>query len=185
MIIGYVRTSTVEQHAGFEAQDRDLRAAGAEKIFGEQVSSIADRAQLVAAIDFAREGDTLIVTKLDRLARSMANLIDIVQRLQAKGAALSILNLGLDTATPTGKLMLNLLGSIAQFEREIMLERQREGIAKAAAAGKYKGRAPTVRKHAAMILELRESGLGPVAIAELLGVGRASVQRVLAAKPGA
>ena len=180
MVIGYARTSTVEQRAGFEAQDRDLRAAGAEKVFGEQVSSVAERTKLEAAIDFARAGDSLIVTKLDRLARSMANLIDIVRRLQTKEVALRILNLGLDTATPTGKLMINLLGSIAQFEREIMLERQREGIAKAAAEGKYKGRAPTVRKHADMIRELRESGLGPVAIAELLGVGRASVQRVLA-----
>lgn len=181
MIIGYCRTSTVEQQAGFEAQKRDLEKAGCEKLFSEQVSSVAERAQLAAAIDFAREGDTLIVTKLDRLARSVANLVEIVQRLQSKKVTLRILNMGIDTGTPTGKLMLNLLGSIAQFEREIMLERQREGIAKAAAAGKYKGRAPSVRKHADMIHELRESGLGPVAIAELLGVGRASVQRVLAA----
>ena len=99
VIVGYSRTSTVEQVAGFEAQGRDLKEAGATKLFSEQVSSVATRPQLEAAIDFVREGDTLMVTKLDRLARSVANLMDIVARLQAKGVALRILNLGLDTAT--------------------------------------------------------------------------------------
>src|SRR3546814_11163110 len=88
---------------------------------------------------------TLIVTKLDRLARSVADLVAITEALRDKGVGLRVLSLNLDTATPTGKLMLNLLGSIAEFERELMLERQREGIAKAKAEGKYKGRAPTAR----------------------------------------
>jgi hypothetical protein len=91
MIIGYGRTSTIEQVAGLEAQIRDVKAAGAEKLFSENVSSVAPRQQLEAAIEFAREGDTLVVTKIDRLARSVRHLCDIVDRLQAKGVALRIL----------------------------------------------------------------------------------------------
>ena len=85
MIVGYARTSTLEQVAGFEAQDRDLRAAGVERIFKEQVSSVATRPQLDAAIDFVRDGDVFIVTKLDRLARSVTNMLEIVARLEKKG----------------------------------------------------------------------------------------------------
>src|SRR5262245_1820849 len=145
MLVGYARTSTVEQLAGFEAQTRELKAAGCDKLFAEQVSSVATREQLEVAVDYIREGDVLVVTKLDRLARSMRDLMAIVYRIKGKGAALRILNMNLDTSTPTGELILNVLGSIAQFERAIMLERQREGIAAAKAAGRYKGRAPTAR----------------------------------------
>jgi DNA invertase Pin-like site-specific DNA recombinase len=127
MIIGYGRTSTIEQVAGLEAQMRDLKAAGAEKLFRENVSSVAPRKQLDAAIEFAREGDTLVVTKIDRLARSVRHLCEIVDRLQAKGVALRILNMNLDTNDATGKLMLQIIGSIAEFERSIMLSRQRQG----------------------------------------------------------
>ena len=148
MLIGYARTSTVEQVAGFEAQVRELKATGAKKIFREQISSAASRAQLEAAIDYCREGDTLVVTKLDRLARSVRDLCRIIDELKAKDAGLRILNMNFDTASPTGKMMLTILGSIAEFEREIMLERQREGIAKAHSEGKYKGRAPTARAKA-------------------------------------
>lgn len=98
--------------------------------------------QLEAALDFGREGDVLVVTKLDRLARSVSDLMTIIQSLERKAVGLRILNLGMDTQTPTGKLMLTVLGGIAQFEREMMLERQREGVAKAKVAGKYKGRKP-------------------------------------------
>lgn len=180
MIIGYARTSTLEQAAGLEAQVRDLKAAGCEKLFTEQVSSIAQRAQLEAALDFAREGDVLVVTKLDRLARSMGNLMDIVRLLERKGVGLQILAINLDTTTPTGKLMLTVFGGVAQFEREMMLERQREGIAKAKAEGKYKGRAPTARAQADRIRELKAQGLGATAIARELGVGVSSVYRALA-----
>ena len=180
MVIGYARTSTIAQVAGFEAQERDLVAAGVEKLFREQVSSVAARLQLEAAIDFAREGDVLVVTKLDRLARSVAHLSKIVTRLETKGVALRVLALNLDTATPTGKLMLNMLGAVAQFEREMMLERQREGIAKAKAEGKYKGRKPTARAQADQVQRLKAEGLGASEIAEKLGIGRASVYRILA-----
>src|SRR5262249_46168919 len=131
VLIGYARTSTVEQLAGLEAQLKRLRDVGCKKVFQERISSVAKRDQLAAALDYAREGDVLVVTKLDRLARSVADLVDIGQRIEGKGASLRILDMDLDTKTPTGRLMLNLIGSIAQFERELMLERQREGIAKA------------------------------------------------------
>lgn len=180
MIIGYARTSTVDQIAGIEAQERDLLAAGCEKIFLEQVSSVdvKHRTQLGFALDFIREGDTLVVTKLDRLARSVAHMHDVLQQLSKKGAALKILGMGIDTSTPTGQLMLNVLGGVAEFERQIMLERQREGIAKAKADGKYKGRAPTALRKAADVMELRKAGVGAAEIARQLGISRASVYNV-------
>src|SRR3984885_5966860 len=170
MLVGYGRTSTVTQEAGLEAQERDLKAAGVEKLFTEQVSSVAEREQLEAALDYAREGDVLVVTKLDRLARSIRDLCGIVDRLAAKGVALRILGMGLDTGTANGRLMLNMLGSVAQFEREIMLERQREGIQKAKTEGKYKGRAPTARAKTGDVRQLASEGMTRMAIAEKLGV---------------
>lgn len=106
--------------------------------------------------------------------------MEITQALTRKKADLRVLNMGMDTGTPTGRLMLNLLGSIAQFEREIMLERQREGIARAKEQGKYKGRTPTARSKASEVRALRDQGLGATAIARELNIGRASVYRVLA-----
>ena len=179
--VGYARTSTLDQQAGFEAQLRDLQAAGCEKIFGEKVSAVGCRAELEAALDFIREGDTLIVTKLDRLARSTQHLLEILDRVKAKGADLHILNLGADSASPTGKLIYTLVAAISAFERELMLERQREGVAKAKAAGKYKGRKPTARAKSAEVIALKAEGIRPVDIARRLGVGRASVYRILAA----
>jgi len=128
--VGYARTSTLEQQAGLDAQIRDLKAAACEKIFHEQVSSVGKRPQLEAALDFIREGDTLLVTKLDRLARSTQHLLEVADRVKAKGADLSILNLGADTSTATGRLMFTVIGAVATFERELMLERQREGVAR-------------------------------------------------------
>lgn len=179
MVVGYGRTSTLEQLAGLEAQVRDLTALGCEKVFQEQVSSVGPRKGLEAAIEFVRSGDTLMVTKLDRLARSVTHLGDIIATLEAKGVALRIVNLGVDTATPTGKLMLNVLGGVAQFEREMMLERQREGIAKAKSEGRYKGRKPTARAKTAEIKALAAEGLSMGAIASKLGIGKGSVHRAL------
>jgi DNA invertase Pin-like site-specific DNA recombinase len=178
MFIGYARTSTTDQKAGLEAQERDLRAAGAERLFSEEVSSVATRAALRDAIDYLRDGDVLMVTKLDRLARSIRDLMETVEAVKAKGATLRILAMDLDTASATGKLMLGILGSVAEFEREIMLERQREGIAKAKAAGKYKGRAPTARRKAEEVLRLLSDGLTELAVAEQLNISRSSVQRI-------
>jgi DNA invertase Pin-like site-specific DNA recombinase len=181
MIVGYARTSTVDQTAGFEAQERDLKAAGVEKVFAEQVSSVAERSQLEAALDYVRNRDVLVVTKLDRLARSIRDLCAIVDRLEAKSVSLRILGMGLDTATANGRLMLNILGSVAQFEREVMLERQREGIAKAKGEGKYKGRKPTARAKTADVRRLAVAGETREAIAAQLGVSVRSVYRLLQA----
>lgn len=181
MIVGYARTSTIDQVAGFEAQIAELEHAGCERIFKEQVSSVdvVAREQLAQAIAFARAGDVFVVTKLDRLARSVAHLMQIVGELEKRGVALRILNLGVDTGTPTGKLVLTMLGGIAEFERAIMLERQREGIAKAKRDGKYKGRKPTARAKTDQVRALKAQGIGPTEIAARLGIGRQSVYRIL------
>ena len=181
MQIGYARSSTVDQEAGFQAQITSLKAAGCEKVFAEQVSSLAERAQLEAALEYAREGDTLVVTKLDRLARSVFHLVTIGERLEGKGIALKVLEQAIDTSNCTGRLMFNMLGAIAQFERELMLERQREGVAKAKAEGKYKGRAPTARAKAPEVRQLHKDGVGATEIARRLRISRASVYRVLGA----
>ena len=180
MIVGYARTSTLDQKAGLDSQLRDLQATGCEKIFSEQVSSVdvVHRDQLAAMLDFVREGDSVVVCKLDRLARSVPHLLQITEMLEKKGVALRILNMAIDTSTPTGKLLLTMLGGIGQWEREIMLERQREGIEKARREGKYKGRQPSIEPE--KILRLRSQGLGPTAIAKELGICRASVYRALA-----
>ena len=182
MIVGYARTSTTDQKAGLEAQERDLKATGCERLFIEQVSSVdvAAREQLAQALDFIREGDTLVVTKLDRLARSVAHLLDISERIKAKGAHLRILDLAIDTSTATGELLLTMVGAIAQFERGIMLERQREGIAKAKAAGKYRGRKPTAQAKSEDARALAAEGVRPTEIAARLGISRASAYRLLA-----
>lgn len=119
------------------------------------------------------------MTKLDRLARSVPHMHELLKQITAKGAALNILGLGINTSTPTGMLMLNILGGVAEFERSIMLERQREGIAKARAEGKYKGRAPTALRKVAQVVELRAAGIGASDIARRLGISRASVYNVL------
>ncbi len=178
MLIGYARTSTADQEAGLDAQARELEASGADKVFSEQVSSIGKRDALRQALDYLRDGDTLMVTKLDRLARSVRDLMEIIEEVKGKDASLRILALNLDTSTATGKLMLGVLGSVAEFEREIMLERQREGIAKAKAAGKYKGRAPTARRKAAEVRAMLAEGKTEVQVAESVGISRSSVQRI-------
>lgn len=183
MLIGYARTSTVEQINGLEAQIEELNKLGCEKILEEQASSIGERPKLAEAIDFAREGDIFVVTKLDRLARSIQHLWEIVERLDQKKVFLRILNLGIDTSGPTGRLILTVLGGISQFEREMMLERQREGIARAMLAGKYKGRAPTARRKSSQVFKLKTDGMTPTEIAKQLEMGRASVYRILKDQP--
>jgi DNA invertase Pin-like site-specific DNA recombinase len=179
--VGYARTSTVEQKAGFEAQIRDLEAAGCEEIFREQLSSVdAKRAQFDGAMSFIRKGDMLVVTKIDRLARSVANLVDIEQRLNAKGASLQVLDPGMDTSSSMGRLMFNVIASIAQFEREIMLERQKEGVAKAKSDGKYMGRAPTARSKRDEVMALIEAKeMNITEIAKKVGITRRSIYRIL------
>ena len=183
MLIGYARTSTLEQKAGFEAQLEQLEAYGCERVYKEQVSSVASRQQLDAAIDHLRAGDKLVVCKLDRLARNVTHMGKLLEEIEAKGAGLVILSLGsetVDTTTATGKLILNMMVSVAQFEREMMLERQKEGIAKAKADGKYKGRKATALAQADKVLALKAAGVPRQQIQEQLGISRASYYRIVA-----
>ena len=179
MDIGYARVSSTGQ--SLEVQEEQLRAAGCGKLFSEKKSgtSLTGRQALEDAIEFARDGDTLIVTRLDRLARSGIDLQNIVSRLNAKGAGFRCLQQGaVDTTTGMGKLVLGILGAVAEFEADIRKERQLEGIAKAKAAGVYKGRKPSVDGTA--VKAMKAEGKGPAEIARTLGIGRASVYRALA-----
>ena len=180
MLVGYARTSTKDQKYSLEAQIEQLTQAGCGKYYQEQVSSVdAKREQLEIVLDFIREGDVLVVTKLDRLARSVADTVDIQKRLEEKQAGLKILDMQIDTTTPTGKLQFNLFAAIAQFEREVMLERQRIGIEKAKIEGKYKGRKPLSTKKKDEIKQLlADNTLTKAAIAEKVKVGIATVYRV-------
>jgi len=185
-MIGYARTSTVEQEAGLQAQVRDLQAAGCVKIFTEQASSVGEREQLDRALAYLRGGDKLVVCKVDRLARSTIGLWEIVKQLESiddGGAGLRILNLGgetVDTKSATGKLILTIFGGFAQFEREQMLERQREGIRKAQAEGRYKGRPPSAALKAEKARAMKEQGRTVTQTAAALGIGRGSVYRAIA-----
>ena len=184
MLIGYARTSTVDQQAGFEAQLVELKAYGCERMYQEQVSAVATRTQLEAAIDMLRDGDKLVVTKLDRLARSVSHMGDLLEQIEAKGAGLVILSMGnerVDTSTATGKLVLNMMVSVAQFEREMMKERQVEGIKRAQAEGKYKGRVPKAMQQADKVKALVAAGVDRVKIHEQLGMSKASYYRCLKA----
>jgi DNA invertase Pin-like site-specific DNA recombinase len=182
--IGYARTSTAEQEAGLAAQERDLKHAGCERVFSEQVSSVAQRLQLAAALDYVRDGDKLIVTRLDRLARGMGDLLEIAEQLRGKGVAFQVLDPAMDTSTAAGELIFHVFGAVASFERKLMLERQREGIAKARMEGRYTGRKPTVRNQAETIRAMMAAGEGPTVIARKLKVARSSVYAALKASPG-
>ena len=181
MLIGYARTSTQDQKYSLEAQVEELTAAGCERLYQEEVSSVdSKREELENALDYIREGDILVVKKLDRLARSVADTVKIQEQLAAKNAGLKILDLKIDTTTPEGRLSFNLFASIAQFEREVMLERQKVGIAKAKADGKYKGRKPTATEVKNKILEkAHTTKLTRQQIADEVGCGIATVYRIL------
>ena len=186
--VGYARVSTHDQQAGLDAQLRDLKVAGCEEVFSEQVSAVGQRDRLTEALRFVRRGDTLVITKPDRLARSTTDLLRVVEDLDRRGVGLVMLSMGgqqIDTRAPTGKLMVTMLGAVAEFERGLLLERQREGVAKAKADGKYRGRKPTARAKAADVIRLNAEGLQRTEIARRLNIGVASVYRVLAdAKKG-
>ena len=182
MLIGYARTSTTDQQAGFDAQLAELDAYGCERTYKEQVSAVASRDELDRAIDMLRDGDKLVVTKLDRLARNVMHMGELLQLIEAKAAGLVILSLGsetIDTTTATGKLILNMMVSVAQFEREMMKERQVEGIKRAKAEGKYKGRVPTAMRQADKVKTLVEAGVGRLKVMEQLGMSKASFYRCL------
>ncbi|MBO2581729.1 recombinase family protein [Shewanella algae] len=169
--IGYARVSTTGQ-----SLDAQLKAlADCDKVFQEKVSGAeGDRPQLKLMLEFVREGDVVIVTKLDRLARNTKHLLEIAELLEKKRVSLQIQNLGIDTGTPTGKLMLTMVGAI----RELMLERQAEGIALAKQRGKYKGRKPTAMLKRNQVIPLLEEGLPKPEIAKRVGISLSSVQRI-------
>ena len=183
MLVGYARTSSLAQVAGLEAQERELRTAGCDRIFAEQVSSVAQREQLEQALDYVREGDSSFAPSWTgwrgRSATCWRSSPGLRPRRSRSGFCRCPARQPLDTGTAIGRLMLAVIGAVGQAEREAMLERQREGIAKAKAQGRYKGRVPTVRRQAAEIIRLKEAGVRPSEIASKLGIGRASVYRVL------
>lgn len=177
-VIGYARTSTTEQNIG--PQVDLLKAAGCERIYQEQKSGVdASRSELLAMIDYCREGDIIVCTKLDRIGRSTKDVLDIVAKLEMKNVAFRCLNINLDTSTATGKMMLTIIAAVATFEREIMLERQLEGIAAAKAKGLYKGRQPTARAQTDKVMELINQGRTKQATADELNIGIASVYRIV------
>ena len=177
MKYGYARTSTQKQDYGLEDQIEKLEKYGCGVIRREQVSSVAERPEFDTILDFIQEGDSLVVTTLSRFARSIKDLWNSVELLEKKGASLVVLDMDLDTGTPNGRLMITLVGAINQWEREILLERQKVGIARAKEEGKYRGRADTARRKTTKIAELHAQGMKPSAIAKELGVSVASVYR--------
>jgi DNA invertase Pin-like site-specific DNA recombinase len=176
--IGYARVSTQDQDTAIQIEA--LRAAGCDIIREEKASGTTTkgRTELATILDFIRADDVLVVTRIDRLARSIADLQSILLQLTARGARLRATEQPIDTTTAAGKCFLDMLGVFAEFENRLRRERQLEGIAKAKARGAYKGRKPTIS--AAAVKQLQGSGLGPADIARHLGIGRASVYRVLA-----
>jgi DNA invertase Pin-like site-specific DNA recombinase len=177
---GYARVSTLDQD--LTVQRRALRVAGCSVIRAEKKSGNRrdGRTELQVLLDFVQPGDTLIVTRIDRLARSLKDLQDIVHELKGRGVALRATEQPVDTSTAAGKAFLDMLGVFAEFETNLRRERQLEGIAQAKARGVYRGRKPSIDM--AEIRRLRDQdGLGATAIARRLGIGRASVYRALGA----
>ena len=178
-LYGYARVSTNDQD--FTLQEQALRAAGCEVIRAEKVTgtSLTGRTELQVLLDFLRRGDTLVVTRIDRLARSIKDLQDIVYTLKEQGVTLKAIEQPIDTRSAAGKAFLDMLGVFAEFETNLRRERQIEGIAAAKSRGVYRGRKPSV--NTAEIQRLRlEDKLGATEIARRLGVGRATVYRALA-----
>jgi DNA invertase Pin-like site-specific DNA recombinase len=176
-IYGYARVSTADQD--LTIQEEALKASGCEMIRSEKVSgtSTDGRDELKTLLEFVREGDELVVTRVDRLARSVFDLQKIVRDLKSKGVSLRATEQPIDTTTPEGKCFLDMLGVFAEFETSLRKERQMEGISKAKSEGKFKGRPPSIDKN--RILELKESGMTPTQIAKEMGISRVSVYRGL------
>jgi DNA invertase Pin-like site-specific DNA recombinase len=174
---GYARVSTADQDTAIQVAA--LRAAGCEVIRQEKASgaTTTGRPELQTILDFLRPGDVLTVTRIDRLARSIADLQVIVRTIREKGAALACTEQPVNTTTAAGKAFLDMLGVFAEFETNLRKERQMEGIAKAKAAGIYKGRKQEIDIEE--VRKLKAEGLGATEIAKRLGIGRASVYRII------
>jgi DNA invertase Pin-like site-specific DNA recombinase len=178
--VGYARVSSLGQ--SLQVQLERLEAAGCERVYQEKRSGLdGDRRELKRAVDYLREGDTLVITKLDRLARSTLHLCQLVEALSGKGVGLRVLDQSIDTSTPTGKLLFHVLASIAEFETSIRRERQMEGIEKAKERGVYIGRQPTLTEEQAVEMR-RKRHQDNVPIKGLMaeyGLSKASVYRYL------
>jgi len=181
-LIGYARVSTIDQD--YEIQVIALKKAGCKKIFCEKKSatSIKGRTKLEECLDYLRDGDVLAVTRIDRLARSLRDLQNLVHNLKNEGIELRALEQPIDTGTAAGKAFLDMLGVFAEFETNLRKERQLEGIAKAKSEGKYKGRKPTARAKSKEVLDLITQGMTRQSVADELNIGVASVYRILAQK---
>jgi DNA invertase Pin-like site-specific DNA recombinase len=181
--VGYARVSTQDQTTNLQIDA--LKDAGCERLFQEKASGAkADRPELMRALDFMREGDTLVVWRLDRLARSMKQLIDTMEMLRERGVALESITEKIDTSTPQGKLVFGIFASLAEFERSLIRERVNAGLAAAKARGKVGGRPPVDParlKHAAALVT---AGYSTAKAAKTAGIGRATLCRHLAALKG-
>ncbi len=182
-VYGYARVSSIDQD--LTIQEEALRAAGCDTIRSEKISGTSreGRQELDTLLEFLHEGDTLVVTRIDRLARSIRDLQNLVHDLRARGVTLRATEQPIDTSNAAGKAFLDMLGVFAEFETNLRKERQMEGIAKAKAKGVYKGRKPTIDP--AEVFELRAEGIGATEIAKRLKIGRASVYRILADREAA
>lgn len=178
---GYARTSTQEQKASLEHQKELLLKEGISPklLMTEEESAVKERPVLETTLARMVEGDSLTVTTLSRLARSTKHLITISEELKANGCSLKILDLGIDTSTAQGTMVLTMLSAIAQFERELMLERQKIGVVKAKAMGLYKGRPALAESKVAKIHELKSKSLSATEISKALDIGVSTVYRVL------
>ena len=178
-LVGYVRVSSLDQDT--TTQLERVTAANCKKVFAEKESgtSTKKRTALAECLDYLREGDTLVITKIDRLARSARDLHNLVHDLEQRRIGLLVLDQSIDTSTPHGRAFLGMLATFAEFETNIRKERQMEGIAAAKAKGKFTGRKPTAQAKKDEILALLEQGLTKPAIAEQVGVSVASVYNVL------
>ncbi|WAC60789.1 recombinase family protein [Brevundimonas sp. SL130] len=177
-VVGYARVSSVGQ--SLEVQEEALRSAGCEKVFSEKRTGTtqAGRDELRRALEYVREGDTFVVSRIDRLARSVSDLSEIVAVLTTKGVSFRALQQGeFDTTAATGRLFLTMLGAFAEFETSLRRERQMEGIEKAKAEGRYKGRPKSV--DTASVRRLHAEGVKPAHIATRLGVARSTVYEAL------
>jgi len=177
-MVGYARVSSAGQC--LELQRDQLTQAGCKKLFAEKQSGTAasNRIALQDALEWLREGDTLVVTRLDRLARSGKDLHDIIAKLAKKQVSFQCLQQGaVDTTSSMGKLVLGILGAVAEFETDIRKERQREGVEKAKLRGAYKGRPASIDSE--KVKSMKAAGMGASQIASELNIGRASVYRLL------
>jgi DNA invertase Pin-like site-specific DNA recombinase len=178
--VGYARVSTREQN--LEGQLDQLQAVGCTKMFTEKVTgTIAHRPELDRALDYLREGDSLVVTKLDRLGRSTKNLIELAEHLRGRGVNLVILSLGVDTGTPAGKMFFTIMASLAEFERDLIVERTHEGLAAARARGRNGGRPSKMSK--TRVEQARkmyaERSYTVQQIADTFNVSRQTIYRIL------